>query len=55
MGTIPRVALGLGSVAGLGAAHLACSHYSVMVKEKSAVFEPDVIVKAYVPGSSFVD
>ena len=27
MGTIPRVALGLGSVAGLGAAHLACSHY----------------------------
>ena len=38
MGTIPRVALGLGSVAGLGAAHLACSHYSVMVKEKSAVF-----------------
>jgi acetyl-CoA carboxylase carboxyltransferase component len=38
MATIPRVALGLGSVAGLGAAHLAASHYSVMIKEKSAMF-----------------
>jgi acetyl-CoA carboxylase carboxyltransferase component len=38
MGTIPRVALGLGSVAGLGAAHLAAAHYSVMIKEKSAMF-----------------
>lgn len=38
MGTVPRVALGLGSVAGLGAAHLAASHYSVMVKETSAMF-----------------
>ena len=38
MGTIPRIALGLGSVAGLGAAHLASSHYSIMVKDKSAVF-----------------
>ena len=38
IGTVPRVALGLGSVAGLGAAHLAASHYSVMVKEKSALF-----------------
>jgi len=38
LGTIPRVALGLGSVAGLGAAHLAASHYSVMIKDKSAVF-----------------
>src|SRR5919108_577461 len=38
MGTIPRVALGLGSVAGLGAAHLAAAHYSVMIKEKSALF-----------------
>src|SRR5690242_5412040 len=35
--TIPRVALGLGSVAGLGAAHLAAAHYSVMVKEISAL------------------
>ena len=38
MGTIPRVALGLGSVAGLGAAHLAASHYSVMIKDNSAMF-----------------
>ncbi len=38
MGTVPRVALGLGSVAGLGAAHLAASHYSVMIKERSALF-----------------
>src|SRR5437763_14860039 len=36
--TIPRVALGLGSVAGLGAAHLAAAHYSVMIREKSALF-----------------
>jgi acetyl-CoA carboxylase carboxyltransferase component len=32
------VALGLGSVAGLGAARLAASHYSLMVKATSAVF-----------------
>src|SRR2546423_4502835 len=38
MGTIPRVALGLGSVAGLGAAHLAAAHYSIMVKNLSALF-----------------
>ncbi|HET8997405.1 MAG TPA: carboxyl transferase domain-containing protein, partial [Acetobacteraceae bacterium] len=38
MGIVPVVALGLGSVAGLGAARLAASHYSVMVKEMSAVF-----------------
>jgi acetyl-CoA carboxylase carboxyltransferase component len=38
MGVIPRVALGLGSVAGLGAAHLAAAHYSVMIKDKSALF-----------------
>src|SRR5262245_11310644 len=38
MATIPRVALGLGSVAGLGAAHLAAAHYSVMVKNLSALF-----------------
>jgi acetyl-CoA carboxylase carboxyltransferase component len=36
--TVPRVALGLGSVAGLGAAHLAAAHYSVMVKPISALF-----------------
>jgi acetyl-CoA carboxylase carboxyltransferase component len=38
MGRVPVVALGLGSVAGLGAARLAASHYSIMVKERSAVF-----------------
>ncbi len=38
MGRVPVVAMGLGSVAGLGAARLAASHYSIMVKEKSAVF-----------------
>jgi acetyl-CoA carboxylase carboxyltransferase component len=38
MATVPVVALGLGSVAGLGAARLAASHYSVMVKGMSAVF-----------------
>jgi len=38
MGMVPRVALGLGSVAGLGAAHQAAAHYSVMVKNISALF-----------------
>src|SRR5437879_7270884 len=38
MGTVPRVALGLGSGAGLGAAHLAAAHYSIMVKDISALF-----------------
>jgi acetyl-CoA carboxylase carboxyltransferase component len=38
MGRVPVVALGLGSVAGLGAARLAASHYSIMVKSSSAIF-----------------
>jgi acetyl-CoA carboxylase carboxyltransferase component len=38
MATVPVVGLGLGSVAGLGAARLVASHYSVMVKEMTAVF-----------------
>lgn len=37
LGLVPVVALALGSVAGLGAARLAASHYSVMTKS-SAVF-----------------
>jgi acetyl-CoA carboxylase carboxyltransferase component len=37
MTTVPVVALGLGSVAGLGAARLAASHYSVMTRS-SAMF-----------------
>ena len=35
---IPVVSLALGSVAGLGAARVAASHYSVMVKETSQMF-----------------
>ncbi|MCO6416229.1 methylmalonyl-CoA carboxyltransferase [Siccirubricoccus sp. KC 17139] len=35
---VPVVALGLGSVAGLGAARLAASHFSVMTRETSAMF-----------------
>jgi acetyl-CoA carboxylase carboxyltransferase component len=38
MSQVPVVGLGLGSVAGLGAARLVASHYSVMVKDISAVF-----------------
>ncbi len=38
LGLVPVVALGLGSVAGLGAARLAASHYSVMTKATSAMF-----------------
>src|ERR1700739_86222 len=38
MAKVPVVGLGLGSVAGLGAARLVAAHYSVMVKEIGAVF-----------------
>jgi acetyl-CoA carboxylase carboxyltransferase component len=38
LGEVPVVALALGSVAGLGGARLCLSHYSVMVKDISAVF-----------------
>lgn len=38
MGTVPSVSLGLGPVAGLGAARMAASHYSIMVKETSQLF-----------------
>src|SRR6185503_248193 len=38
LGQIPVVALGLGSVAGLGAARLVSSHYSVMVQGTSQMF-----------------
>jgi len=38
LSAVPVVALGLGSVAGLGAARLAASHYSVMTKNTSAMF-----------------
>jgi acetyl-CoA carboxylase carboxyltransferase component len=48
MGQVPVVALGLGSVAGLGAARLAASHYSVMVKETSAMFVAGPPVVAHI-------
>lgn len=38
LGTVPVVSLGLGSVAGLGAARLVSSHYSVMVQGISQMF-----------------
>ena len=38
MATVPVVGLGLGSVAGLGAARLAATHYSVLVKDTGAMF-----------------
>ncbi|MBS0243476.1 MAG: methylmalonyl-CoA carboxyltransferase [Proteobacteria bacterium] len=38
LGRVPVVALGLGSVAGLGAAQVSASHYSVMTKTTSAMF-----------------
>jgi acetyl-CoA carboxylase carboxyltransferase component len=38
MGTVPVVALGLGSVAGLGAARLVTAHYSLMVEGISQMF-----------------
>ena len=48
MGTVPVVALGLGSVAGLGAARLVTSHYSVMVEGISHMFiaGPPVVARA---------
>lgn len=48
MGTVPVVALGLGSVAGLGAARMATSHYSVMVQDTSHMFiaGPPVVARA---------
>ena len=48
MGTVPVVALALGSVAGLGAARLASSHYSLMVEGISHMFiaGPPVVARA---------
>ncbi|MFC3229280.1 acyl-CoA carboxylase subunit beta [Marinibaculum pumilum] len=48
MGKVPVVALGLGSVAGLGAARMATSHYAVMVQETSHMFiaGPPVVARA---------
>ena len=38
MATIPVVSLGLGPVAGLGAARLVSSHYAIIVKKMSQIF-----------------
>ena len=38
LATVPVVALGLGSVAGLGAARVAASHYSVLVRDTAQMF-----------------
>ncbi|MCQ9329192.1 acyl-CoA carboxylase subunit beta [Pelistega suis] len=45
--TVPVVAMALGSVAGMGAARVAASHYSVMVKGTSQLFNagPPVVAK----------
>jgi acetyl-CoA carboxylase carboxyltransferase component len=43
---VPVVALGLGSVAGLGAARLAASHYSVMTKKSAMFVAGPPVVKA---------
>src|SRR5262249_26343438 len=44
---IPVVALGLGSVAGMGAARVAASHYSIMVRGTSQLFAagPPVVAR----------
>lgn len=48
LGEIPVVALGLGSVAGMGAARVCASHYSVMVSGTSQLFAagPPVVARA---------
>ena len=55
MGIIPVVALGLGSVAGLGAAQVAASHYSVMTKKTSAMFVAGPPVVARIGTKSNLD
>ncbi len=47
LGEVPVVAAALGSVAGLGAARVAASHYSVMVEQTSQVFVAGPPLVAY--------
>ena len=49
MSEIPVIAAALGPVAGLGAARVACSHFSVMVRELAQVFVagPPVVERAF--------
>jgi acetyl-CoA carboxylase carboxyltransferase component len=48
LATVPVVALGLGPVAGLGAARLVTSHYSILVKDRAQMFVagPPVVAAA---------
>ncbi|MFK7966226.1 MAG: acyl-CoA carboxylase subunit beta [Burkholderiaceae bacterium] len=48
LGKVPVVALGLGSVAGMGAARVCASHYSVMVQGSAQLFAagPPVVARA---------
>jgi len=48
MSTVPVVALGLGSVAGLGSAQLCAAHYSIMTKSTSAMFVAGPPVVAWI-------
>ncbi|TWG79070.1 acetyl-CoA carboxylase carboxyltransferase component [Cupriavidus gilardii J11] len=54
LSVVPVVSLALGSVAGMGAARVAASHYSVMVRETSQLFNegPPVVAHAGRPMSS---
>jgi acetyl-CoA carboxylase carboxyltransferase component len=45
LGTVPVIGLGLGSVAGLGAARLAASHFSVMTKSSAMFVAGPPVVK----------
>ena len=55
LGIIPVVALGLGSVAGLGAAQVSASHYSIMTKKTSAMFVAGPPVVARIGNKSTLD
>ncbi len=55
LGIIPVVALGLGSVAGLGAAQVSASHYSLMTKKTSAMFVAGPPVVARIGSKSNLD
>src|SRR2546421_11014676 len=47
MARVPVVGLGLGSVAGLGAARLAASHYSIMTKDSAMFVAGPPVVKRF--------
>ena len=55
MGIVPCVALALGSVAGLGAAFVAATHYSVMTKRTGAMFVAGPPVVARIGEKSNLD